>query len=254
MIRGKFANLMIGLILGFFMVATISYAFTYTWDETDPAGSDNPRSGDDEIREFKYGIRERLASDHYFLSSDDSTDTTIGYHKKATFMHQATTPTAVASTYIVYGQDVGGKTELWGIDEDSNAVKFTSAGKLTGTFIAVDDTSIEVSPASTVGNALSVKLAADPFIKGWVQFNGTGTLAIQDSFNVTSVTDNGTGDYTVNWGNNFADAKYAVIVSSSSNTTHLVALAAGTTRINTDDAAGNAEDAGIVCVIAIGTQ
>ena len=36
-------------------------AFSKTWNEAAPAGSDNPRSGDDEIRNFKYAIRERLA-------------------------------------------------------------------------------------------------------------------------------------------------------------------------------------------------
>jgi len=33
--------------------------------------------------------------------------------------------------------------------------------------------------------------------KAWVNFNGTGTIAIRDSYNVTSLTDNGVGDYTV---------------------------------------------------------
>ena len=32
--------------------------------------------------------------------------------------------------------------------------------------------------------------------KGWLNFNGTGTVAITDSFNIASITDNGTGDYT----------------------------------------------------------
>jgi hypothetical protein len=35
--------------------------------------------------------------------------------------------------------------------------------------------------------------------KAWVQFNGQGTVAINGSFNVSSITDNGTGDYTVNF-------------------------------------------------------
>ena len=35
--------------------------------------------------------------------------------------------------------------------------------------------------------------------KAWVNFNGTGTVAIRDSFNVSSITDNGTGQYTINF-------------------------------------------------------
>jgi hypothetical protein len=47
--------------------------------------------------------------------------------------------------------------------------------------------------------------------KAWVNFNGTGTVAIRDSFNVSSITDNGTGDYTVNLTTTMLDANYAVI-------------------------------------------
>ena len=44
----------------------------------------------------------------------------------------------------------------------------------------------------------------------WVNFNGTGTVAIRSSYNVSSITDNGTGDYTVNFATALADANYAV--------------------------------------------
>ncbi len=42
----------------------------------------------------------------------------------------------------------------------------------------------------------------------WVNFNGTGTPAIRDSENVGSITDNGTGNYTVNFTNNMGNANY----------------------------------------------
>lgn len=44
----------------------------------------------------------------------------------------------------------------------------------------------------------------------WVNFNGTGTVAIRDQFNVSSITDNGVGDYTVNFTTSLADANYTV--------------------------------------------
>lgn len=47
--------------------------------------------------------------------------------------------------------------------------------------------------------------------KAWVNFNGTGTVAIRASYNVSSITDNGTGDYTVNFTNALADANWAVV-------------------------------------------
>ena len=55
--------------------------------------------------------------------------------------------------------------------------------------------------------------------KAWVNFNGTGTVAIRASFNVTSITDNGTGDYTVNFTTAFADANYNFVGTCYSITT-----------------------------------
>jgi hypothetical protein len=49
--------------------------------------------------------------------------------------------------------------------------------------------------------------------RAWVNFNGTGTVAIRASGNVNSITDNGVGDYTVNFTNALADANYSFIGS-----------------------------------------
>jgi hypothetical protein len=45
--------------------------------------------------------------------------------------------------------------------------------------------------------------------RAWVNFNGTGTVAIRASGNVSSITDNGTGDYTANFTNSMPDTNYA---------------------------------------------
>jgi len=46
--------------------------------------------------------------------------------------------------------------------------------------------------------------------RAWVNFNGTGTVAIRAAGNVASITDNGTGDYTVNFTTAMPDANYSV--------------------------------------------
>lgn len=53
------------------------------------------------------------------------------------------------------------------------------------------------------------------FCRAWVNFNGTGTVAIRQSFNVSSITDNGTGDYTVNFTTAMPDANYATFFSTT---------------------------------------
>ena len=50
--------------------------------------------------------------------------------------------------------------------------------------------------------------------KAWVNFNGTGTVAIRHSFNVSSITDNGLGDYSVNFTTAMSDTNYAVAGSA----------------------------------------
>jgi len=49
--------------------------------------------------------------------------------------------------------------------------------------------------------------------RAWVNFNGTGTVAIRASGNVSSITDNGVGDYTVNFTTAMPDANYAANVT-----------------------------------------
>ena len=56
--------------------------------------------------------------------------------------------------------------------------------------------------------------------RAWVNFDGTGTVAIRDSGNVSSITDNGTGDYTVNFTTNMPDTNYCVVASGGQNTTY----------------------------------
>lgn len=46
--------------------------------------------------------------------------------------------------------------------------------------------------------------------RAWVNFNGSGTVAIREGGNVSSITDNGTGDYTVNFTTAMPDTNYSV--------------------------------------------
>lgn len=56
-------------------------------------------------------------------------------------------------------------------------------------------------------------------VRAWVNFNGTGTVAIRESANVSSITDNGTGNYTVNFTSAMPDANYCVLFSTGGQET-----------------------------------
>jgi len=51
-------------------------------------------------------------------------------------------------------------------------------------------------------------------VKAWVNFNGQGTVAIRASYNVSSITDNGTGFYSVNFTTAMANTNYSVVASA----------------------------------------
>jgi len=100
-------------------------------------------------------------------------------------------------------------------------------------------------------------------IKGWINMNGTGTIAINDHYNVSGIVDDGTGDYTITWDTDFASANYAIggaaLVPSAASfaqvhiddTGKLATTAASVLLVNQSN---SATDCQIVTVIAIGDQ
>ena len=94
--------------------------------------------------------------------------------------------------------------------------------------------------------------------RAWVNFDGTGTVAIQASGNVSSITDNGTGDYTVNFTTAMPDGNYTWSGSAAKGTgtgeyyrglTQRGVLAAGNVRLHCGDfQLDNVVDSQQVCI------
>jgi hypothetical protein len=94
--------------------------------------------------------------------------------------------------------------------------------------------------------------------RAWVNFNGTGTVAIRASGNVTSITDNNTGDYTVNFSTAMPDANYSAVGSAGRGAAgggaRQVATNTGSNpttgacRVNTADGGGAVQDLDYVSV------
>ena len=88
------------------------------------------------------------------------------------------------------------------------------AGTIVADTIRADSTSTLVLKNGVANTPPTIQDSAGTqigtFCRAWVNFNGTGTVAIRASFNVSSITDNGTGDYTVNFTTAMSDANYAV--------------------------------------------
>ena len=121
------------------------------------------------------------------------------------------------------------------------ATTFTVAGAYNYTFPPATGTLVNLASTQTLTNkTLTSPTLTTPNIdsaqfatvsgtapiypcRAWVNFNGTGTVAIRGSGNVSSITDNGTGDYTVNFTTAMPDANYSPVFGGTFN-------ASGTSR------------------------
>ena len=106
----------------------------------------------------------------------------------------------------------------------SGTVTGITAGGLPDGVITTDDiaagavTDAKVNASAAIADS---KLSGTT-CKAWVNFNGTSTVAIRASYNVSSITDNGTGDYTVNFTTALADANYSVATNSANSNNGLL--------------------------------
>lgn len=94
-----------------------------------------------------------------------------------------------------------------------------NAGATTQDIMTVDASGVVAFPQTPAPSALSTASGSAPSYstRAWVSFNGTGTIAINASGNVTSLTDNAVGDYTVNFTTALPDANYALCGAVNSN-------------------------------------
>ena len=96
----------------------------------------------------------------------------------------------------------------------SGTITGISAGGLPDDCITTAEIAANAVTTAKLGTA-----EVSGLCKAWVNFNGTGTVAIRASYNVSSITDNGTGDYTVNFTTALADANFSTICGGQENFT-----------------------------------
>jgi hypothetical protein len=78
---------------------------------------------------------------------------------------------------------------------------------------------ITVSTLNDDTGILATQNGMTGICKAWVNFNGVGTVAIRSSYNVSSITDNGTGLFTVNFTTAMPNTNYAAVASTRRNST-----------------------------------
>ena len=105
----------------------------------------------------------------------------------------------------------------------------------TGTVLN-DQSNIEAQVKTATNASGSAPVYA---CRAWVNFNGTGTVAIRASGNVSSITDNGTGDYTVNFTTAMPDANYAITSEYQSDYPYFSGSISARVKFISSQAAGN---------------
>ena len=119
-------------------------------------------------------------------------------------------PTQITSAGVTFTDT----TTLTSADGVPSALKLTTARTING--VSFDGTGNITIPATSISGA--------NVAKAWVNFNGTTSPGtIRSSFNVSSVTKNATGDYTITFTTPMAGANYSVVVSSNNNAASITA-------------------------------
>ena len=167
------------------------------------------------------------------------------------------------------------------INGTANTVAGVAAGGINDNVVdngTMADDAIGIAELSATGTASSstylrgdnswatpsggIAATHDGVVKVWCNFNGTGTIAIRDHYNVSSLTDNHTGTYTVNFDTDFASVNYAAVVSGghSGNSSAprgfetVYNMAVGSVKMDFRDDLGAEADPQVVSVICIGDQ
>jgi len=122
------------------------------------------------------------------------------------------------------GLVIGTNVQAWDADLDTWAGKTAPSGTVVGTTDTQTLTNKTLTSPTltspTINSAVFSTVSGSAPIypcRAWVNFNGTGTVAIRASGNVSSITDNGTGDYTVNFTTAMPDADYSVHCNTESD-------------------------------------
>ena len=168
-----------------------------------------------------------------------------------------TTLTVGGATALNAGLSVSGATVL-------NGTLNLSGTATLGSTLSVSGAAVVKGALSVGGNVVIAGTITNPQVsKAWCAFNGAGVVALQQSFNVTSITDSGLGNYTVNITNALSGTGYAVVafVEHDAASQMIATHASGTTKTATSyriesvvpAPVGSATDAAVVHINFFGT-
>ena len=167
------------------------------------------------------------ASNNIVLNSDGtvggaalaSASEMFGTRTTGTVTSGTTSLTVASATGITAGMFVVGEGITPG----------TTVSTIVGTTVTLSanaNTTLSSDPVTFYANnkLVSPGVVGSMLCRAWVNFDGTSTVAIRAAYNVSSITDNGVGDYTVNFTTAMPDANYSIASTGNRSTAFLTSL------------------------------
>lgn len=185
-------------------------------------------------------------------SSADATAITIGLDERVAI--KATTPKADLHLKAHNNGWTGGMLvehnsgdKGWHIHPENNSENGLWFGYRADTTSAIGSESVATHLQLTSDGRGKSQFTA----KAWVNFNGSGTVTIRQSHNVSSVTDGGVGRYDVNFSNNLADASFAatMVIENNQNQQWIASYSTSSYRINVYTGSAYVDDSQIGSIV-----
>ena len=131
----------------------------------------------------------------------------------------------IGDGHILSHNDVGDGIELGAnFYNDGTGFKRKSANEATRMYMSDGTYGFQVTPNDAADSAITWTTALEIIndgrglsqftALGWILFDGTGTVSIRDSYNVSSISDQAVGAYTINFSNAVSNTNYSVATSS----------------------------------------
>jgi len=123
----------------------------------------------------------------------------------------------------------------------STVVLDTITGKSTATTVTIGSTPVVSASANSMtirGEGSAQTSIQQGLAKAWLTMDGTGTVAIVDSFNIGGITDVGTGDYSCTYSSNLGTAEHPIagsVIGSGENNFFSFVTSTGATSATTGD-------------------
>ena len=120
------------------------------------------------------------------------------------------------------------------VSDSSGEIQIQSNGVTVAT---INSSGLSMTGGKTVSGVDSLSTASGSApsysARAWVNFNGTGTVAIRGSANVSSITDNGIGDYIMNFTTAMQDVNYTLVGACADESKSRSRVFSGASSTNT---------------------